>query len=106
MAFTNLYIPYPWAGCQAIGIARFSNFVKAVTNPRRMFSGRGKIQPAGKMLHIAAGLVGARPMAGQLTLDQSIEVRILCPQLENTPICGVFSFKSGVFAYAARFSNP
>jgi hypothetical protein len=46
---------------------------------------RGKIQPAGKMLLYAAGLVGARPMAGQLTLDQSIEVRILCPQ----PIYGV-----------------
>lgn len=28
-------------------------------------------------------LVGARPMAGQLTLDQSIGVRILCPQSKS-----------------------
>ena len=46
---------------------------------------RGKIQPAGKMLLGAAGLVGARPMAGQLTLDQSIGVRLLCPQLIQGP---------------------
>jgi hypothetical protein len=29
--------------------------------------------------------VGARPMAGQLTLDQSIGVRLLCPQPKQDP---------------------
>jgi hypothetical protein len=31
-------------------------------------------------------------MAGQLTLDQFVEVRILCPQPGNTPFEGCFSF--------------
>lgn len=30
--------------------------------------------------------LGARPMAGHLTLDQTIEVRILCPQLRDSQI--------------------
>ncbi len=50
----------------------FGSLVLNSTFPRRMPSLHGKIPPAGEL--------GARPMAGQLTLDQSIEVRILCPQ--------------------------
>ena len=45
-------------------------------SPRRKALGRGKIRP----LEIPFRTLGARPMAGQLTLDQSIGVRVLCPQ--------------------------
>ncbi len=38
--------------------------------------------------------LGARPMAGRLTLDQQIGVRLLCPQQSKHPRKGVFSFNS------------
>jgi hypothetical protein len=37
--------------------------------------------PSRAVAAVAAGTVGARPMAGRLTLDQPIGVRLLCPQL-------------------------
>jgi hypothetical protein len=46
---------------------------------------RGRILPAGAL--------GARLMVGRLTLDQLVEVRILCPQPGKDPLSWrVFSF--------------
>src|SRR5512140_2628864 len=67
---------------------------------------RGKIPPAGiavRMLYSQmAGILGARPMAGQLTLDQSIEVRILCPQPKSSSTEDLS--REGLFVF--RGSNP
>ena len=37
--------------------------------------------------------LGARPMAGRLTLDQQIGVRLLCPQLEDSPFRESYYFR-------------
>ena len=36
--------------------------------------------------------LGARPMAGRLTLDQQIGVRLLCPQLRGSQFFGSLDF--------------
>ena len=41
---------------------------------------RPLVVPSDRCHNEVARTVGARPMAGRLTLDQLIEVRILCPQ--------------------------
>jgi hypothetical protein len=64
----------------------------------------GKIPPAGSAIPLRISgdgyVVGARPMAGQLTLDQSIEVRILCPQPGDSQIL------EGLARFLRRRSNP
>jgi hypothetical protein len=55
---------------------------------------------------LSAVKLGARLMVGRLTLDQLVEVRILCPQHGKHPENGMFSFISAIFQGDAVLVSP